>query len=147
MLPQRDSNKIIMWSWVQVRYATILDNGTVNTKNLAKHGNRAHKMAVEPGSPRIFYSCGEDGVVMHVRSSSIYFIKFCNSSVAHFKLYNTCRPSINLSTSSKELLALARCLLWFWTQVYLLIGLCNHSPRSWTSALSIFYRTLSILHL
>lgn len=48
-----------------MRYGTILENGRVSTKNLAKHRNRAHKMAIEPGSPRIFYSCGEDGVVRH----------------------------------------------------------------------------------
>ncbi|XP_024395122.1 uncharacterized protein [Physcomitrium patens] len=49
----------------QVRSATILENGMVVTKKLAKHRGRAHKMAIEPGSSRIFYSCGEDGVVQH----------------------------------------------------------------------------------
>lgn len=49
----------------QVRFGTILENGTVRTKSLAKHGNRAHKMAIEPGSARNFFSCGEDGVVRH----------------------------------------------------------------------------------
>lgn len=54
-------------SWCeQVRYGTILENGKVQTKNLAKHSGRAHKLAIEPGSPRIFYSCGEDGAVRHV---------------------------------------------------------------------------------
>lgn len=50
-----------------MRFGTILENGTVRTKSLAKHGNRAHKMAIEPGSARNFFSCGEDGVVRHVR--------------------------------------------------------------------------------
>ena len=26
---------------------------------------RAHKLAIEPGSPSCFYSCGEDGEVRH----------------------------------------------------------------------------------
>ncbi|KAH1140524.1 hypothetical protein GLYMA_10G284000v4 [Glycine max] len=49
----------------QVRHAQILENGRVETKCLAKHQGRAHKLAVEPGSPHIFYTCGEDGLVQH----------------------------------------------------------------------------------
>lgn len=49
----------------QVRHAQIMDNGQVDTKRLAKHKGRTHKLAIEPGSPYIFYSCGEDGVVQH----------------------------------------------------------------------------------
>lgn len=36
------------------------------TKVVAKHQRRAHKLAIEPGSPHIFYSCGEDGLVQQV---------------------------------------------------------------------------------
>ncbi|XP_059647429.1 uncharacterized protein LOC132293816 isoform X2 [Cornus florida] len=49
----------------QVRHAEILESGKVETKLLAKHQGRAHKMAIEPGSPHIFYTCGEDGLVQH----------------------------------------------------------------------------------
>lgn len=51
---------------LQVRLGQILENGRVDTKSLAKHQGRVHKLAIEPGSPHIFYSCGEDGVVQHV---------------------------------------------------------------------------------
>lgn len=49
----------------QVRYAQISEDGRAETKKLAKHQGRAHKLAIEPGSPRLFYSCGEDGAVRH----------------------------------------------------------------------------------
>ncbi|KAL4569666.1 hypothetical protein LXL04_025308 [Taraxacum kok-saghyz] len=49
----------------QVRHATILECGKVETKLLARHQGRAHKLATEPGSPHIFYTCGEDGLVQH----------------------------------------------------------------------------------
>lgn len=49
----------------QVRHAQILEDGKVDTKKLARHRGRAHKLAIEPGSPRLLYSCGEDGVVRH----------------------------------------------------------------------------------
>lgn len=49
----------------QVRHAQILERGKVETKLLAKHQGRAHKLAIEPGSPHIFYTCGEDGLVQH----------------------------------------------------------------------------------
>ncbi|KAA8546137.1 hypothetical protein F0562_020969 [Nyssa sinensis] len=49
----------------QVRHAQIQECGQVETKLLAKHRGRAHKLATEPGSPHIFYTCGEDGLVQH----------------------------------------------------------------------------------
>lgn len=49
----------------QVRYAQILENGSVSTKLLGKHRRRVHKLSVEPGSPYILYTCGEDGLVQH----------------------------------------------------------------------------------
>ncbi|XP_017970804.1 PREDICTED: DDB1- and CUL4-associated factor 8 isoform X1 [Theobroma cacao] len=49
----------------QVRHAQILERG-VKTRLLAKHQGRAHKLAIEPGSPHIFYTCGEDGLVQHI---------------------------------------------------------------------------------
>ncbi|KAI9185574.1 hypothetical protein LWI28_008496 [Acer negundo] len=50
----------------QVRHAQILECGRVETKLLAKHQGRAHKLAVEPGILHIFYTCGEDEPVQHV---------------------------------------------------------------------------------
>lgn len=44
----------------------ILEGGKVHTALLGVHEGRAHKLAIEPGSPYIFYSCGEDGLVQHV---------------------------------------------------------------------------------
>jgi len=49
-----------------VRLAKVQDGGDVSTTLLGEHGGRTHNLAVEPGSPYIFYSCGEDGLVQHV---------------------------------------------------------------------------------
>ncbi|OMO53471.1 hypothetical protein COLO4_36721 [Corchorus olitorius] len=48
-----------------VRHAQISERG-VETKLLAKHQGRVHKLAIEPGSPHILYTCGEDGLVQHI---------------------------------------------------------------------------------
>ncbi|KAG6572132.1 DDB1- and CUL4-associated factor 8 [Cucurbita argyrosperma subsp. argyrosperma] len=47
----------------QVRHAQVLNGGRVETSLLGSHQGRAHKLAIEPGSPYIFYTCGEDGLV------------------------------------------------------------------------------------
>lgn len=52
-----------------MRQARILERGQVETSLLTKHHGRAHKLAIEPGSPYIFYTCGEDGLVQHVSSN------------------------------------------------------------------------------
>ncbi|KAK8964857.1 hypothetical protein KSP40_PGU007015 [Platanthera guangdongensis] len=49
----------------EVRLAQLKDGRHVATKALARHEGRAHKIAIEPGSPHILYSCGEDGLVHH----------------------------------------------------------------------------------
>ncbi|XP_050363939.1 uncharacterized protein LOC126782683 isoform X2 [Argentina anserina] len=49
----------------QVRHTQISEHGKVESSMLAKHRGRAHKLAIEPGSPHIFYTCGEDGRVQH----------------------------------------------------------------------------------
>ncbi|WJX15314.1 hypothetical protein P8452_05469 [Trifolium repens] len=49
----------------QVRHAQILEKEGVETKLLGSHQGRAHKLAIEPGSPHLFYTCGEDGLVQH----------------------------------------------------------------------------------
>ncbi|XP_009782402.1 uncharacterized protein LOC107771848 isoform X2 [Nicotiana tabacum] len=44
----------------------ILERGYVTTNLLAKHQGLAPKLAIEPGSPNIFYTCGYDGLVQHI---------------------------------------------------------------------------------
>jgi len=51
---------------LQVRLGLVQEDGRVNTTMLGKHRGSVYKLAVEPGSPHIFYSCGEDGFVQHV---------------------------------------------------------------------------------
>lgn len=49
----------------QVRLAQLGEAGAVTTKRLARHRGRAHKLAIEPGSPHCFLGSGEDGEVRH----------------------------------------------------------------------------------
>ncbi|XP_076908783.1 uncharacterized protein LOC143565804 [Bidens hawaiensis] len=49
----------------QVRHASILECGIVETKLLGKHQGRAHKLANDTVNPHVFYTCGEDGLVQH----------------------------------------------------------------------------------
>ncbi|KAL0422944.1 UNVERIFIED_CONTAM: Serine/threonine-protein kinase ATR [Sesamum latifolium] len=66
IMPYTDDQSIVTCAADgQVRHAQIRDSGVV-TKVLAKHHGRVHKLAVEPGSPHIFYTCGEDGLVLHI---------------------------------------------------------------------------------
>ncbi|KAK6118685.1 hypothetical protein DH2020_047598 [Rehmannia glutinosa] len=66
IMPYTDDRSIVTCAADgQVRHAQILECG-VETKLLAKHQGRVHKLAIEPGSPHIFYSCGEDGLVQHI---------------------------------------------------------------------------------
>ncbi|KAI7749547.1 hypothetical protein M8C21_021914, partial [Ambrosia artemisiifolia] len=64
-----------------VRHGLVADNGKVQTNILGKHNGRVQKLAVEPGSPYVFYSCGEDGLVQHfdLRSNSSSKV-FCRAS-------------------------------------------------------------------
>ncbi|XP_076886401.1 uncharacterized protein LOC143536252 [Bidens hawaiensis] len=65
----------------QVRLGQLAENGHVETKTLGNHDDRVHKLAVEPGSPHIFYSCGEDGIVQHfdLRSNSSTKLLSCTT--------------------------------------------------------------------
>nr|GEW48231.1 hypothetical protein [Tanacetum cinerariifolium] len=66
IMPETDERRIITCAADgQVRHATILECGNVETKLLSKHDGRAHKLANEHNSPHILYSCGEDGLVQH----------------------------------------------------------------------------------
>ncbi|GAV86597.1 WD40 domain-containing protein [Cephalotus follicularis] len=65
IMPYTDDRSIVTCAADgQVRHAQISERGVV-TAMLAKHEGRAHKLAIEPGSPHIFYTCGEDGLVQH----------------------------------------------------------------------------------
>ena len=57
-----------------MRQADILEDGFVETKKLAEHRGRVHKLAIEPGSSRTFMSCGEDGVIRRVSSIVLLFV-------------------------------------------------------------------------
>ncbi|CAN6307011.1 unnamed protein product [Urochloa humidicola] len=65
----------------QVRVGRLKEGGEVTTKLIGEHDSRVHKMAIEPGSPYIFYSCGEDGLVQHfdLRSDSATKLFTCYS--------------------------------------------------------------------
>ncbi|CAH9107387.1 unnamed protein product [Cuscuta epithymum] len=87
-MPFTDDRNIITSSADgQVRLGQVLENGDVDTKRLAKHGGRVHSLAVEPGSPYIFYSCGEDGFVQHydLRSNSVKKLFRCSPLVGNNK--------------------------------------------------------------
>ncbi|KAJ4831326.1 hypothetical protein Tsubulata_036425 [Turnera subulata] len=88
IMPWSDDRRIVTSSADgQVRLGQLLENGRVETKRLGKHQGRVHKLAVEPGSPHIFYSCGEDGLVQHfdLRSNSATKILSCSSFTTNTK--------------------------------------------------------------
>lgn len=68
----------------QVRHAQIVEGGHVETSLLGRHQGRAHKLAIEPGSPHIFYTCGEDGLVQHfdLRTKASTELFTCHSTPA-----------------------------------------------------------------
>ncbi|XP_076942678.1 uncharacterized protein LOC143612623 [Bidens hawaiensis] len=66
IMPDTDDRSIVTCAADgQVRHAIISECGQVETKLLAKHQGRAHKLASQPGSQHIFFTCGEDGLVQH----------------------------------------------------------------------------------
>ncbi|MCI10804.1 DDB1- and CUL4-associated factor 8-like, partial [Trifolium medium] len=72
---------------VKVRLGLVQEDGRVNTTMLGKHHGSVYKLAVEPGSPHIFYSCGVDGFIQHfdLRSSSATKLFRCSSSIGNKK--------------------------------------------------------------
>ncbi|KAF3631964.1 hypothetical protein FXO37_27729 [Capsicum annuum] len=70
-----------------VRLGLLMKNGQVETKRLGRHQGRVHNLAVEPGSPYIFFSCSEDGFVQHydLRSNSATKIFCCSSFMENNK--------------------------------------------------------------
>ncbi|KAJ8551827.1 hypothetical protein K7X08_028270 [Anisodus acutangulus] len=96
-MPFTDDCKIITASADgQVRLGLVLENGRVETKKVGKHQGRVHKLAVEPGSPYILYSCGEDGFVQHydLRSNSSSKLLHC-SSFTENNNQSTCSIRLN----------------------------------------------------
>jgi len=76
----------------QVRHSQLQEGGRVDTRRIGKHRERAHKLAIEPGSPHIFFSCGEDGVVqrfdLRTQSPTKLFTchAFCANKSSHSKI-------------------------------------------------------------
>lgn len=67
IMPYTDDRSIVTCAADgQARHAQILEGGQVQTMLLAKHRGRAHKLAIDPGSPHIVYTCGEDGLVQRL---------------------------------------------------------------------------------
>ncbi|XP_010253513.1 PREDICTED: DDB1- and CUL4-associated factor 8-like isoform X1 [Nelumbo nucifera] len=82
IMPFTDDRKIVTSAGDgQIRLGQILEDGWVDTKRLGKHQGRVYKLAIEPGSPHIFYSCGEDGFIQHfdLRSHSATKLFWCSS--------------------------------------------------------------------
>ncbi|MCD7463955.1 hypothetical protein HAX54_051767 [Datura stramonium] len=93
-MPFTDDRKIITASADgQVRLGLVLENGRVETKKVGKHQGRVHKLAVEPGSPYILYSCGEDGFIQHydLRSNSSSKLLRCLSFTENNKQSSSIR--------------------------------------------------------
>lgn len=81
-MPFTDRQKIITSAGDgQVRLGLVSENSRVNTKMLGKHRGSVYKLAVEPGSPHVFFSCGLDGFVQHfdLRSSAAAKLFRCSS--------------------------------------------------------------------
>ena len=68
---------------MQVRAAFLSEDGTAETKKLAKHSGRAHKLALEPDQPHCFLSSGEDGAVISFDMRSKKSVKLLVCKTAH----------------------------------------------------------------
>jgi WD repeat-containing protein 42A len=62
----------MLWLFVaavkQVRHSQIQEGGHVVVHRFVELEYPVHRLALEPGSPHTFYSCGGDGSVWHVSS-------------------------------------------------------------------------------
>ncbi|XP_058753569.1 uncharacterized protein LOC131626751 [Vicia villosa] len=88
IMPFSDDSRIVTSAGDgQVRLGLLQEDGRVITTMLGKHDGSVYKLAVEPGSPHIFYSCGEDGFIQHfdLRSSSATKLFCCSSTVGNKK--------------------------------------------------------------
>ncbi|XP_072962966.1 uncharacterized protein [Typha angustifolia] len=94
----------------EVRHANLLEGGGVETKLLGQHDGRAHKLAIEPGSPHIFYSCGEDGLVQHfdLRTGGATKLFVCKSFPKRSEYHHTIHlNAIALDPRTPNFLAVA----------------------------------------
>ncbi|KAF8397628.1 hypothetical protein HHK36_016548 [Tetracentron sinense] len=94
IMPFTDDRKLVTSGGDgQVRLGQVLENGRVDTKRLGKHRGHVYKLAIEPGSPHIFYSCGEDGFLQHfdLRSHSATKIFCCSSFTENTQPHNSIR--------------------------------------------------------
>ncbi|MFS8020816.1 putative transcription factor WD40-like family [Helianthus anomalus] len=80
-----------------VRLGQVADNGNLQTIELGKHNGRVHKLAVEPGSPHMFYSCGEDEFVQRfdLRSNSSTKLLCCSTFIGTDNLFSSNILSLN----------------------------------------------------
>ncbi|KAL9250731.1 DDB1- and CUL4-associated factor 8-like protein [Drosera capensis] len=88
-MPHTDDRSIVTCAADgQVRLAQIPDRGGVETSLLGSHAARAHKLAIEPGSPYSFYTSAEDGLVQHfdLRTKSATKLFTCHS-IHHRRYY------------------------------------------------------------
>ncbi|XP_059626729.1 uncharacterized protein LOC132269518 [Cornus florida] len=82
IMPFTDDRKIVTCSADgQVRLGLVMEHGKVETKTIGRHQGSVHNLAVEPGSPDILFSCGEDGFVQRydLRSNSATKLFCCSS--------------------------------------------------------------------
>lgn len=91
ILALSDYQRRILNALLQVRVAYIHPAaGRVETHRIAKHHTRAHKLALVPDEPGCFFSCGEDGVVMHCDIR-------CRDAISARRLLTCRRPRPNVS--------------------------------------------------
>lgn len=82
IMPFTNDRKIVTSSADgKVRLGEVLEIGHVQTEKIGKHQDRAHMLAVEPWSPFILYSCGEDALVQRhdLRSNSATKLLYCSA--------------------------------------------------------------------
>ncbi|KAI4322216.1 hypothetical protein L6164_021928 [Bauhinia variegata] len=82
IMPFTDDRKIVTSAGDgQVKLGLLWEDGRVVTTLLGRHQGSVYKLAVEPGSPHILYSCGEDGLIQHfdLRSSSATKLLCCST--------------------------------------------------------------------
>ncbi|KAI9108311.1 hypothetical protein K1719_020794 [Acacia pycnantha] len=88
IMPFSDDRKIVTSAGDgEVRLGHLSEDGTIETTMLGKHQGSVYKLALEPGSPHILYSCGEDGLIQHfdLRSSSATKLFRCSSLIGNNK--------------------------------------------------------------
>ncbi|KAL5711314.1 hypothetical protein ACHQM5_021783 [Ranunculus cassubicifolius] len=78
-------DRVISFLARTVRLGQIKENGKIDTKLLGEHHGGVHDLAIEPGSPHIFYSCAEDAFVQHfdLRSHSATKLFWCSRLTKH----------------------------------------------------------------